>query len=259
MNGAVRLSWVELNRIGTRTSNQDKIGAARDGDLACFVVADGAGGHHGGETAAQIVVDAVLAAFCAAPANDGASLAAYVAAASSAVAAARAADPTLAEMSSTVALLVIDQQAATASWAHLGDSRIYLLRGGAVQAVSRDHSLAQQLIAAGYAQPDALRSHPQRHVLLAAIGAENGIAPTLGDAAMPLLAGDALLLCSDGLWQHLEDAAMLAALPTSGRSEDWLDGMCAAAERSAREAGEEAQRDNYSAYAIRVHAQQEPS
>lgn len=260
MNDAVRLSWAELNRIGTRDRNQDRIGAATDGALACFVVADGAGGHQGGETAAQLVVDTVLAAFRRAPANSAASLAAYVDAASSAVAGARTADPALREMSSTVALLVVDQAAASASWAHLGDSRIYLLREGAVHAVSRDHSLARQLIDAGYAPAaEDVRSHPRRHVLLAAIGAENGIAADISHAGVPLLAGDALLLCSDGLWQYLDDAAMLAALPTSGRSEDWLDGMCAAAEREARRQagdgrGDQPPRDDYSAYAIRVHA-----
>jgi serine/threonine protein phosphatase PrpC len=147
---------------------------------------------------------------------------------------------------------VIDQARARASWAHLGDSRIYLFRAGAVLHASRDHSLVQQLIDGGLAAAGACRDHPQRHLLLAAVGAEGGVPPAV-TAAVELLPGDALLVCSDGLWEWIDEAAMLAALPDSGRSEDWLASMCGAAATAAGSRPDSA-RDNFSAYAIRVHA-----
>jgi serine/threonine protein phosphatase PrpC len=248
---ALHLSCAEVCDRGDREVNQDRIRAARRGALACFVVADGAGGHKGGETAAALVTDAVLDAFSARPGASTADLTGYADAASAAVARAQAATASLAAMSSTLAAVVIDQAAATAAWGHLGDSRIYLFRDGAVLFASVDHSLAQQLITAGLTAQASVRRHPQRHVLFGAIGAENGIDCAAGGAA--LLAGDALLLCSDGMWQWIDEDAMLAALPAGGHSQDWLDAMCAAS-ADAASASTEGPRDNFSAYAICVHA-----
>ena len=254
----VRLSWSEVTNPGARPGNQDRIGAARHAQLACFVVADGAGGHAGGETAATLVRDEVLAAFLESPAATPTAAARCIDKAIARVAAVKAADGAvngkLADMSSTAAVLLVDQDGAAACWAHLGDSRIYLFRAGALLHASADHSFVQQLIEGGYADAGAARSHPQRHVLLAAIGAENGLAASVSDCA-DLLPGDALLVCSDGLWEWVDETAMLAALATSARAEDWLAALCArAAQAASGTYGVE--RDNFSAYAIRVHAQE---
>jgi serine/threonine protein phosphatase PrpC len=246
----VRLSWAQASEVGMRSANQDAIGAARSGDLACFVIADGTGGHKGGEVAARLAVDAVLGAFCAAPAFGAQALLSYAARATAGVAEARGADPELADMSTTLAALLIDSRAARAVWAHLGDSRIYLFRAGRVHAVTCDHSLVQQLVDAGYANAAELRRHPQRNVLLAAVGAEGDLAVTASGECV-LQAGDALLACSDGLWEWILEAEMEQALAATARSEDWLAAMCARADAAVGASGKE--RDNYSAYAIRVH------
>ena len=245
----VRLAWAQASEAGMRATNQDAIGEARDGDLACFVIADGTGGHHGGEVAARIAVDAVLGAFRAAPAFGAPALLAYAALATTHVAQARRADPQLAAMSTTVAALLIDERAARAVWAHLGDSRVYLFRDSRVHAATRDHSLAQQLVDAGYASAAELRQHPQRHVLLAAVGAEGNLAAAASDEVV-LEAGDALLVCSDGLWESVLDDEMAQLLSASAASADWLAALCARADCAAGAAGKA--RDNYSAYAIRV-------
>ncbi len=167
---------------------------------------------------------------------------------------AKGADPKLSDMSSTVAALLIDQQAARAVWAHLGDTRIYLFRGGRLLAVTSDHSLTQQLIEAGYVGADQQRSHPQRNILLAAVGADGEMPVTATEQATALEPGDALLVCSDGLWEWVHEDDMEQSLATTARSDDWLAAMSAMADAAVRAAGKV--RDNYSVYAIRVHQQE---
>jgi serine/threonine protein phosphatase PrpC len=99
-----------------------------------------------------------------------------------------------------------------------------------------------------------LRTHPQRNILLAAIGAEGAAAVAASE--FTLQAGDALLACSDGLWEWVHEHEMEQTLAATARSEDWLAAMCEMADAAVRGAGKA--RDNYSAYAIRVH-QQEPA
>ncbi|MES2759733.1 MAG: protein phosphatase 2C domain-containing protein [Pseudomonadota bacterium] len=253
-SGAVRLSWAHASDIGMRATNQDAMGAARNGALTCFVVADGTGGHHGGEVASRLVVDALLGAFGAAPAFGAPALLSYVGKSIDSVAQARAADAQLADMSSTVAALLVDEQAARAVWAHLGDTRVYHFRAGRVLAVTKDHSLTQQLIEAGYASADQLRIHPQRHILVAAVGAEGDTPVAASEDTVALAPGDALLVCSDGLWEWVHEHEMEQALAASARSEDWLAAMCATADAAVAAAGKA--RDNYSVYAIRVHQQE---
>ena len=252
--GAVKLSWAQASEIGMRETNQDAMGAARNGDLACFVIADGTGGHYGGEVASRLVVDALLGAFGADPAFGAPALLSYVGKAIDQVAQAKSADPKLSDMSSTVAALLIDEQAARAAWAHLGDTRIYLFRGGRLLAATRDHSLTQQLIDAGYIGADQLRNHPQRNILLAAVGAEGETPVTATEQAIALEPGDALLACSDGLWEWVHEHDMEQTLATTARSDDWLAAMSAMADAAVRAAGKV--RDNYSVYAIRVHQQE---
>jgi serine/threonine protein phosphatase PrpC len=253
MSGAaLRLTCAQVNDIGMRAENEDHIGMARQGNLACFVVADGTGGHAGGATASKLVVDALLAAFGAAPACDSGALRAGVDAASARLAMARRANPAFSEMSSTVAALVVDAAAAQTVWAHLGDTRVYLFRANRLLAVTSDHSLARHLLDNGYAGAGDIRVHPQRHILLAAVGAENDTAASTSDGAVALQPGDALLLCTDGLWEWIADAQMEAALAATTRSDDWLTAMCDQAAAAA--AASIKLRDNFSACAIRVHA-----
>ena len=247
----INLTWTRINDIGKRSTNQDTVGEAFQDPLACFVVADGAGGHKGGEVASRIVVDSILNHFNQVPGFGVEALLGYAASASSDVAARKHEDPRYADMSTTVAALLVDCARGRALWAHLGDSRIYLFREARMHAMSKDHSLTQQLIDAGYARADQLRIHPQRNILFAAIGAENDTLVELSAGAVSLQPGDALLLCSDGLWEWVHEADMERTLAQSDSTEQWLAAMRRLADDNIFNTGKV--RDNYSAYAIIVH------
>ncbi len=247
----IALTWTRINDIGKRATNQDTVGEVFHDPLACFVVADGAGGHEGGEVASRVVVDAVIGAFAESPGFGPEALLGYAARASADVAERKRQDARYADMSTTVAALLVDCARAQVMWAHLGDTRIYLFREARLHAMSKDHSLTQQLIDAGYARAEHLRIHPQRNILFAAIGAEGDTEIELSAGAIPLLPGDALLLCSDGLWEWVVEADMERTLAQSDSTEKWLAAMRRLADDNIINTGKV--RDNYSAYAILVH------
>lgn len=251
----IRLTWAKLSAIGMRASNQDAIGHARQGEVACFVMSDGAGGHEGGEVASNIVVGAVLDRFMHEPRFGTRALLSYLEHAIDEVARGKRAVRSQRDMCATVVALLIDFEGGRAAWAHLGDTRLYHFRNNRLLAVTKDHSLTQQLIDAGYATADQLRVHPQRNILIAAVGAEGGIAPVASADPVQLEDGDAILVCSDGLWEWVLEEDMERTLAVSADVEAWVAAMCAVADANAGQAAQV--RDNYSVYAIRVQRQYE--
>jgi serine/threonine protein phosphatase PrpC len=145
-------------------------------------------------------------------------------------------------MHATVVVLTIDPHGASALWGHVGDSRLYVLRRGALLTVTRDDSIVQWMVAAGYLDPARSREHPQKNRLLAALGAEGELAPHVPAAPFALEDGDAFLLCSDGWWDCMEPADVERLLADAASIDGWIDAM---AERVAAQA--KVDHDNYSA------------
>ncbi len=222
---ALALQSAQLTHIGDRQSNQDAQGSAQRGGLACYVVSDGAGGHAGGEIASNLVVKAVIDSFLKEQSFGTRAMRFYVGQALSMVAKARHANATIKDMSATLAAVLIDNENRCALWAHLGDTRVYLFRSRKVQSVTRDHSLVQQFVDAGYCPPEALRTHPQRSVLYAAVGTEGETAPEMTADAVTLQDGDAILLCTDGFWEWITETEMERCLGAANSADDWLRRM----------------------------------
>jgi serine/threonine protein phosphatase PrpC len=233
-----------LSEVGGRQRNEDACGYRQSGTAGCWILSDGAGGHGSGDIASRLVVSTVLQAFDQRPEVSCAQAQAWLQAAHAAVIAEKTSGATRDDMHATATLLLLDRAHRRAVFAHAGDSRLYHFRQTRMLTRTRDHSLVQQMVDAGYGDERLLRCHPQRHLLTSAIGAAGAIEISVSPGTVELLPGDTFLLCSDGWWEHLEDAEMEAALRRAA-GEHWLEDMAAAIRRRAP-----AGHDNYSALCV---------
>jgi serine/threonine protein phosphatase PrpC len=244
----MQLDAFALTIPGRRPNNEDAICARPD--LGLFVVADGMGGYEGGEVASALAVDAIheLVRRTAADADvtwpykidprrsiDENELIVATRLAGDRIAARRTG--VLEQMGSTVAVLRLAGDRAVI--AHVGDSRIYRLRDGAVAQLTIDHSLLAQMMASGNGPID-VEAFPWRHVVTRALGTPSGEPEVQLDRAR---SGDVYLLCSDGLSEVLavEEIAALLELPAERACRALVDAAYAAGSR-----------DNISAIVVRV-------
>ena len=177
----------------------------RKGRLA--VVADGMGGYEGGQEASRLAVDTVRSiydnAFCA-----GAQETLVEAFATAHLNIQRFATehPQFYGMGTTcTAVSIVEHELC---FAHVGDSRLYLIRGETITRLTRDHSYVGRLVESGIVRSEDAESHPQRHILTAALGSGREVTPHVPEHPVALEQGDALLLCSDGLWGLVGDAEL---------------------------------------------------
>jgi len=150
-------------------------------------------------------------------------------------------------MHATVVVLWIDSQNDRALWSHIGDSRLYRLRYGAVDLVTADDSVVQRLLESGTLTAAQAQNHPMKNRLLAAVGMQEGVEPHTLESAVMLEDGDAFLLCSDGWWGVLSEAEILSTLRDAETPQAWLEAMRALIESRSLQG-----QDNYSAIAVWV-------
>ena len=205
-------SWVGIGRseVGfVRAINQDAFTTVDP--LGLWAVADGMGGHAGGEVAAQTAIASIkaqaeLSAEILRKGNGLPSefVADLIMQAHRAIQERVKLEPSLKGMGTTVVLLLIHSlPTLTAHVAHLGDSRAYLFRSGALTLLTRDHTLIEKYLERGILTHETARMHPERHVLTQALGISSPPRPSI--SSHPLERDDLLLLCSDGLTKMLED------------------------------------------------------
>lgn len=221
----MKLDIAMLSKTGGRTTNEDACGYWTSDDAGCWVLSDGAGGHGAGDVASRNVAATVLREFAARPEATPAMMAHLIMQANIELLRAQRQASAQRDMRATVAILALDHQRQQASWGHLGDSRVYGFRGGRVRFQSRDHSVVQDLVDAGLGDAAMLRHHPQRSVLLAALGSAGDLHPQLSDEGERVLDGDVFMLCSDGLWEYVEEAEMEAKLVDSRSAQSWLTAL----------------------------------
>jgi PPM family protein phosphatase len=250
----MQLAVSVLSRQGGRPANEDACGCWSGGGITVCVVSDGAGGHGGGDIAAKLVVRQLLTWFSDRPDCSTDAIEQAIVAANEALVAAQREDSEHRDMRATAVVLVVDARQHLASWGNLGDSRLYAFRNGLPIAQTRDHSMLQQMVEAGYVPREALRTSPLRSQLFAALGQPRRAEPYLESAPHRVEPGDAFLLCTDGCWEHIEDAELAGALAVARSPEGWLhalEGLVIARAPS--------NLDNYSAIALWCEASESSS
>jgi len=208
----MRFSVYQESRRGGRQVNQDRMGYLYTRKSLLMMVADGMGGHARGEVAAEATLQTLATIFQrdAKPmlADPAAFLEQSIQAAHRDLHRYRAENRLPEAPRTTVVACVVQEGIAT--WAHVGDSRLYLLRGRRILHRTLDHSRVHHLVASGLIRPEDVKSHPERNRIHNCVGAF--VAPRVEIARkVALHPGDTVLLCSDGLWGALSDQDIVEA------------------------------------------------
>lgn len=204
----------KANRLGNRDSNQDRFAIIERPESVLLVLADGMGGHVGGLLAANTLVVKFTEIFRIAPsplANPDQFLReTFMLAHHAVVDAGARLDPPINPRTTGVACVL---QNGTVWWAHVGDSRFYLLRNSDVVLRTRDHSYVEDLLQQGKITEKHIRTHPKRNQITRCIGgnAMKTPEPTVS-GPVSLQVNDVVLLCSDGLWGGLSDTTIAMTL-----------------------------------------------
>jgi protein phosphatase len=215
----MKIAYQALTDVGRkRKGNEDSVFVNPEQSL--FVVADGMGGHAAGEVASRVAVEAINEFVCLTSGDeditwpfgldenvsfDGNRLKSAIQYANRKVLEATRERKEYLGMATTVVAVLVDGE--SANLAHVGDSRVYLVRGGALTQLTSDHSWVNEQLESGILSPEQARSHPLRNVVTRALGGKPGLSVDLQEhKAQP---GDVLLLCSDGLTTMVPDADIL--------------------------------------------------
>ena len=253
------IRWAVTTDKGLRrTSNEDS--HCERADIGLFVVADGMGGHVAGEVASRVAVEAIQA-FIAETAHadknrtwpfpfepslslEANRLRAAFRLANRKIASAIADSSDLRGMATTASAILAG--ASTLCVAHVGDSRVYVLRNGALEQLTHDHSWVEEQVRAGTMSPSAARQHPWRNVVTRALS--GGEDPEVDVADVRPAAGERYLLCSDGLFAVVGDQQIAELVGDPARS---LQDICAALVDAANAGGGP---DNITALVLEISA-----
>lgn len=223
----MRIVWGAATHVGMlRQSNEDAFVAQAD----VFVVADGMGGHNAGEVASALAVkgmrEAAVGGFASAE-----SVVAAINAANATIHIASGGPSDQRGMGTTLTAVVPLEATASEPQrmvvANVGDSRVYLWRGGELKQVSADHSYVQELLSEGFISAAEARVHPRRNIVTRALGIEGDV--SADSWTLPMLVGDRYVLCSDGLVDEVEDEQIASILAASSNAQHAADTLVAAA------------------------------
>jgi serine/threonine protein phosphatase PrpC len=224
-----------------RDHNEDSVLTAACGEGALVAVADGMGGHRAGDVASEVALEAFTGAV-----EDGLdagtavpdALTAAAVDADEAVTDRAESDSEQASMGTTLVGAYVEEDAATV--VNVGDSRAYHVTDGAIEQVTVDHSMVQQLVESGVIEPDEAATHPQRNVVSQALGASESVDPDTFDLELT----GTLLLCSDGLTEEVPDPAIREVISGS-------DDLAAAADELIDRSNDAGGSDNVSVVLVR--------
>ncbi|HTV79292.1 MAG TPA: PP2C family serine/threonine-protein phosphatase [Steroidobacteraceae bacterium] len=224
----MQVEYADLSLLGGREENQDRVAVAVAEHAALLVVVDGMGGHAEGARAAEVTLKTLLEAFWHTPHplfDPLGFLHLTLGKAHEEVVRIGLHLPMEHRPRATCAVCLVQQ--GSAYWAHVGDSRIYLLRHGAVAARTRDHSHVELLLREGLITPEQAHNHPMRNYVECCLGGDPVLPDmTLGTRRL-LQRDDVLFVCTDGVWGCLRDTEIATALTMNGIAvRDQLVALC---------------------------------
>ncbi|HKQ29887.1 MAG TPA: protein phosphatase 2C domain-containing protein [Burkholderiales bacterium] len=227
----MRYEIAHLCARGARPMNQDRVAVTERDNAVLFAVADGLGGHRGGEIAAEVLVQTVTQSFQSVRApvigRPSAFLALSILQAHQAIL--RRGKASLLSIQPRTTCVVCIVQHGYAYWAHVGDSRLYHFRRGQLLQRTHDHSTIEELRRDGLLTEEEMRHHPQKGKLTICVGGPNKPKIALGEETA-LARDDVLLLCSDGVWEaHTPEE--LATFLARGTLEEAVEEILFSAER----------------------------
>lgn len=212
----MQIEYSKVSALGDRQDNQDRAAIVVSGEAALMLVFDGMGGHSDGARAAETGLKVVQELFMAAkqPIFDPQGFL-YMALSRAHDEVVRLGQDVAVDFRPRATCAICLVQESGAFWAHIGDSRIYLIRDGAVLTRSRDHSHVEVLIQEGAITEEEAQDHPMRNFVECCIGGDAPVPDMSITGKKKLHYGDVLLSCSDGLWSGLSDDDM-AQIGTAG-------------------------------------------
>jgi serine/threonine protein phosphatase PrpC len=247
----LHVEQAQVSLIGGREDNQDRCALVADEGAALLAVLDGMGGHSDGALAAEAAQKLLVEAYRRVPHplfDPLGFLHVTLGRMHDEVVRLGAGAPLEKRPRATVALCVVQDD--SAFWAHVGDSRVYLIRDGRVERRTRDHSHVEFLIREGSITEDQALSHPLRNYVECCLGGETLVPEMSVSGLVRLRPGDIVLVCSDGLWGTLEEPRIAGNWSRSGES--LQDALTRLAREAVAAGGANA--DNTTATAIRVVA-----
>ncbi|HKF57134.1 MAG TPA: Stp1/IreP family PP2C-type Ser/Thr phosphatase [Blastocatellia bacterium] len=177
------------------------------------IVADGMGGHLAGEVASRMAVDVISRVYYQTPGDALAALRTSFTEANREIYQSSTEVQGRNGMGTTCTALVLRNGTALA--AHVGDSRLYLIRGGQIYLMTEDHSAVMELVKRGLLTREQARHHPDKNVILRALGSHSEVEISIWDEPFPIRGGDRFLLCSDGLYDLVEDKEIMEVVLAS--------------------------------------------
>ncbi len=227
---------------GGRSYNEDCARFEVSGSVMVCAVADGLGGHGGGDIASRVVVDTLVDGFMQKPELQTKHIRQLFEKANQQVISKQTASL---KMKSTVVALFCNQGSMIGG--HMGDSRLYRFTGGRRTFQTEDHSVSQMAVISGEIPPEKIRFHEDRNKVLRALGNDLTIKPDIWESEGRPGVFEAFLLCTDGFWEHVLEDEMEIDLAKSNTPDEWIKYMV---ERlSKRVSGKN---DNFTALAVFV-------
>jgi len=236
------------SRLGNRATNQDRVAALERENTVLLILGDGLGGKAGGEVASQTLIDTVAEDFKSVklPIKNPQKFMtnALHRAHFAVIEAGKQHDPPLTPGTTAVLCLV---QNGNAWWSHVGDSRLYLFRGGVPIYRTKDHSFVEKLYQNGQITNDKRNSHPLRNYMTRCIGLSENVPEVTVSNEVNLHKGDVILLCSDGLWEPVDEIQIGMKIMEGARLNDALARLTELAEETSYPSS-----DNISAVAVQI-------